>query len=417
MVSFWGIALMSDLYDIIVVGAGPGGSAAAHYMARQGLNVLLLDKSGFPRDKTCGDALSPNALHILEDMGAMPDLVGAGAYKVAGVDFYSPDSTRLCALVPPHPPFPQYAYVARRLVLDDLIREKALQSGAKFEARVRVAGIEGEPGNLTVIGVRDGAGIRYRCRLAVIAVGASVNLLHTLGLVNGQPDFARAARTYYEGINGLSDLIQIRFDGVPLPGYGWIFPLSSTSANVGAGFYRHTRHMPPTAQRMLAEFLEHPPVKEMLVEAVQEGPVKGFPLRVDFNKSRVIGEGIMLVGESAGLVNPFTGEGIDYALESARMAARTASYCFAGGGFSRRALKHYERQMRQRFQRLFVMTHLLREFYMNSWLLNPLVRAGNRWPDVSRVLVDVLLSYKDPAQALSPGVVVKVLLSAAQGAP
>ncbi len=402
---------MSQRFDVAVVGAGPGGSAAAHYLARQGLSVLLLDKSEFPRDKTCGDAVSPVALHILDDMGLTPELEAAGAFQVNGVDFYSPNGTRLCAQVPPHPPYPQYAMVARRGVLDDLIREGAVRAGAQFEGGVRVTGVEGRPGEQTVVGSRNGRTTRRQARLVLIAVGASIPLLQSVGMMDRQPAFARAARTYYEGVSGLRDLIQIRFDGVPLPGYGWIFPLSETSANIGVGFFRPTRHTPSTAQKLLEGFLAHPSVAEMLRRAEAQGPVKGFPLRSDFNRSRVVGEGILLVGESAGLVNPFTGEGIDYALESAQMAARAAARCFEARDFSRHALRHYEREMRARFQRLFVLTHLLREVYMNAWLLDPLVRAGNRWPEVASVLVEVLLSYKDPAQALSPGVVWKVLRS------
>ncbi|MBI4771971.1 MAG: FAD-dependent monooxygenase [Chloroflexi bacterium] len=404
-----------NLHDVIVVGAGPGGSAAAHYLARAGLDVLLLDKSDFPRDKTCGDALSPAAVHILDDMGALPGVLAGGAYRVNGMEFYAPDGGRLVEMLPPHPPFPQHALVA-----------------------VRVTGVEGDPGALTVTGARAGQALRFRGRLVVLAVGAGAGLLQAVGLLKGQPAYARAARVYFQGVKGLRDLIQIRFDGLPLPGYGWVFPLSESSANVGAGFYRRTRAMPATAGQMLEGFLQHPPLREMLREADVEGPVKGFPLRTDFNRSPVIGEGLLAVGESAGLVNPFTGEGIDYALESGQMAARAVQRCFTGqrspthlsrcppeghrdrcsgggGDFSKRALRPYERAMRRRFQRTFVLTHLLREVYMNRWLLNPLVRAGNRWPGVGRVLVEVLLSYKDAGQALSPGVVARVLWCATLG--
>src|SRR5436305_4217050 len=140
------------------------------------------------------------------------------------------------------------------------------------------------------------------------------------------------ARAYFEGMAEVLDAAQCRFDGVPLPGYGWVFPLSNSSANIGVGFFRAgltARWMPKTARTVFDSFIETPALQSILAGAQRVGPIKGYPLRIDFARSPTYAERILLVGEAAGLVNPVTGEGIDYALESGKMAAEHLMRMFA----------------------------------------------------------------------------------------
>ncbi len=401
---------MLSRYDVAVVGAGPGGSAAASLLARAGLRVALLDKAHFPRDKTCGDALSPRAIHVLQQLGLGPQVEGLG-YHIEGVTFVAPQGRQVRAPLSPHPSYPDHALVLRRIELDDLIRQHAIEEGAEFLGGARVQHVETHQASAEISFTRNGRQERLQARMAVIAVGASLPLLQKMELLPRRVTFSYAARAYYEGVRGLDRDIQIRFDGVPLPGYGWIFPLAPGTANVGAGFYRRSRRTPRTAAGALTAFLEHAPVAAMFADARRQGAVKGFPLRTDFHRSPVRGRRTLLVGEAAGMVNPFTGEGVDYALESGSLAAECLRACFETGDFSERALATYERKLRARFQRFFVLTHRLRQVYMNPWLLDPLVLACQRWPQTTRLLVDVMLAYRDPAQALRPGVIWKVLRS------
>ncbi len=401
---------MLSQYDVAVVGAGPGGSAAASLLARAGLRVALLDKAHFPRDKTCGDALSPRAIHVLQQLGLRSQVEGLG-YHIEGVTFVAPQGRQVRAPLSPHPRYAAHALVLRRIKLDDLLRRHAIEEGAEFLGGARVQQVETLKGGVQVSFSRNGRQERLQARVAVIAVGASLPLLQKMGLLPRRVIYSYAARAYYEGVRRLDRDIQIRFDGVPLPGYGWIFPLAPGTANVGAGFYRRSRHTPLTASGALAAFLQHPPVAAMFTAAHRQGAVKGFPLRTDFHRSPVRGKRTLLVGEAAGMVNPFTGEGVDYALESGSLAAECLQACFATGDFSERALGAYERRLRGRFQRFFVLTHGLRQIYMNPWLLDPLVLACQRWPETTRLLVDVMLAYRDPAQALRPSVIWKVLRS------
>jgi geranylgeranyl reductase family protein len=400
---------MTETHDVAVVGAGPAGSAAAYFLARRGLDVLLLDKARFPRDKTCGDGVSPRALAVLDRMGLLPELLVRGV-RSSVVRLFSPDGRSVEAEVPPHPGLADYTLVIPRFVLDDLIRQRAVAAGARFAGDVHVQGVRRDGRAMEVIGQ---GGRRYRARLAILATGASVSLLQAAGVLTRLPAMMVAARAYYENLRGLDGKITFHFDGVPLPGYGWVFPVSPTCANVGAGYFkaeRRGRVLPASPRAALDRFLTVPHLREMLDGAEQAGPVKGFPLRVDFATAPTIGDGLLLVGEACGLVNPFTGEGIDYALESAEIAAAYVHEQLPRGDFSRRALKEYDRRLRQRFQRAFVYTSRIRDFYMTrEWLLNRFLSLAVRRPELKVLLVDVALGNRDPADGVSLRTVYKIL--------
>ncbi len=405
---------MGGSADVVVVGAGPAGSAAAAVLARAGADVLLLDKSEFPRDKTCGDALSPVGATILRDLG-LAQTLEQGAFRFDGMRVTAPDGRTVVAAVPPHPDYPPHGYVVPRNDLDDWIRGAAIRFGARFEGRFHARGFGHSDSGITVRGDSGGRQAERTARLVIVATGASLPLLASAGLAPRHLDYAYAARAYFEGMQGIGRDLHIRFDGVPLPGYAWIFPISETAANVGAGFYRRTRRTPPTAAAMLQGFLESPGARPLFAGARPVGPVRGFPLRTNFHRSPSTGPRILLVGEAAGLVNPFTGEGIDYALESGEMAAEAAQAILGEGDFSPGSLARYDRALRARFQRLFVLTHRLRGLYMNDLLLDPFLRACERWPDLTRLLVEIMLTYQDPAKALRPSVLVRVLRAALSG--
>jgi geranylgeranyl reductase family protein len=397
--------------DVVIVGAGPAGSAAAAVLARAGVEVALLDKAEFPREKTCGDAVSPVGVSILRDLG-LAQTLERGAFRFDGMRITAPDGRTVTAAVPPHPDHPPHGYVVPRNDLDDWIREAAIRLGARFEGGFHARGFDYADGGIAVRGESGGRPVERAARLAIIATGASPPLLASAGLAPRRADYAYAARAYFEGMQGIGRDLHIRFDGVPLPGYAWIFPISETAANVGAGYYRRTRRTPPTAAAMLQGFLESPGARPLFAAARPTGSVRGFPLRTNFHRSPSTGRRILIVGEAAGLVNPFTGEGIDYALESGEMAAAAAQAILGEGDFSPRSLTRYDQALRARFQRLFVLTHRLRGLYMNDLLLNPFLRACDRWPDLTRLLVEIMLTYQDPAKALRPGVLLRVARAA-----
>lgn len=401
------------MHDVIVVGAGPGGSATAHYLARRGLDVLLLDKSDFPRDKTCGDGLTPRALDVLADMGLLDEVVPAGN-RAVGVTVIAPNGLSTSAPIPRKDGLPGYVLVVPRYTLDDAIRRRAVASGARFDSPVHVVDIQPDTDHVTVRGERGGESAAFKGRMAVVAAGANLKLLSRMGVLRRPPPLMLAARAYYEGVRGLDGRIHFHFDGVPLPGYGWVFPLSGSSANVGAGFFRvgwASRNVPDTPRQAFDAFVRSPAMQTRLSSARRAGPVKGFPLRVDFASAPTFAERTVFVGEAAGLVNPLTGEGIDYALESGRLAAEHLADLFAAGDFSRAGLEAYDRRLRQRFQRLFVFCSRMRDLYVNRLFLNRLVGIAGRRPELKMLLVNIALGNQDASEGVSLRTILKVIFA------
>ena len=402
---------MSDIYDVVIVGAGPGGSATAWYLARQGLAVLLLDKAEFPRDKTCGDGLTPRALGILDDMGLLDKLSQVGC-RINGMEIYAPNGRSIGAPIPASDGRPAYMLVVPRLTLDNILREHAQAAGAVFQPRVRVSDVTTNAAEGVVVsGELDGQPVVYAGRSAVIATGANPRLIMRMGALAEMPPTMVAARAYYDNLDVMHDRIQLRFDGVPLPGYAWIFPTAVRTANVGAGFFPAGRRRKlPSPQDALAQFLQHSRLKDALARAHRVSPVKGYPLRVDFTTAPTFSGRALFVGEAAGLVNPLSGEGVDYALESGRVAAgRLAAMCQAGD-FSPAQFAAYDRELREHFQSLFRFCARVRDLFFNRPALDLLISLAAWRTDLKYLLIRIVLGNQAVPQRVYWIKILKVLL-------
>jgi flavin-dependent dehydrogenase len=213
-----------------------------------------------------------------------------------------------------------------------------------------------------------------------------------------------AARQYFENLPTLSDNIEFYFDHIPLPGYGWMFPTSTTTANIGAGYFGKKHSSPRT---LLENFYrDHPRMREFLKEAKPLSALKGYPLRVDFHESTLMVEGALGVGEAVGLVNPFTGEGIDYALESGWVAADCIA---AAGGFTVDHLSNYPRRLKDQFQRYFALITFMRNMFYNKFMLNRLFGRGAHNAFIRETLMEICIAEGDPLRAFSPKMLWEVL--------
>ncbi|MBI4314810.1 MAG: geranylgeranyl reductase family protein [Chloroflexi bacterium] len=379
-------------HDIAVVGAGPGGSAAAYFLARHGFDVALIDKAAFPRDKTCGDGVSPRALHVLSQMGLLEHLTAA-SYRVNFLDFFAPNGVCCPVEVPRMKNLPPFTLIVPRFKLDDTIRRRAVEAGAAFHQMEvtgplrdgnRIAGVYGE-------------GRAIAAKLTLIATGAATGLLERCDFLPRKPTVMVAARQYFEDLPRFIDRLEFYFDRVPLPGYAWVFPTSPTTANIGIGYLGKQRHSP---RSLLEEFYKtHPRVRDLIRSATPVGPIKGYPLRIDFPESIPMVEGALAVGEAVGLVNPFTGEGIDYALESGQIAAECIA---AAPNFSPRGLRDYPRRLNARFRHLFVVTIRLRNAYYNTFMLNRLFGSAARSRYIRDTIINVCFGDTDPLAAVGP---------------
>jgi flavin-dependent dehydrogenase len=282
--------------------------------------------------------------------------------------------------------------VVKRLLLDDIIQRQALASGAHFQGGVNVSRLEP-----TATGVRVHAedGRTIEGRVAVIATGAAVGVLKRSGILSRPPRTMLAARAYFEDLQTeVSQSFQLRFDGVPMPGYGWVFPVKKTAANIGVGFLPGRGS--GTASQAFERFIEGNALRPVLAGARQAGPLRGYPIRVDFLKAPTFAERTLLVGEAAGLVNPLTGEGIDYALESGLIAAEHLVGMFETGDFSQTRLAEYHTQLRSRFDKIFRFSEWIRDWYCKPPLLNLLVPLANRRPALRQHLANIVLGEREP---------------------
>ncbi|HEU5423097.1 MAG TPA: geranylgeranyl reductase family protein [Nitrolancea sp.] len=408
-------------YDVAVVGAGPGGAATAAYAAEMGLDVLLLDRASFPRDKTCGDGLTPRAQRVLAEMGLLGEALGAG-HRLNTMEIVAPSAYRATTPMLRSDARTDGVAVVPRLILDELIVRRAEARGARLETPVRVVDVvqEGAGGEgVLLTAERQGREVEYRARMAVIATGAGMGLLRRIGLLEQPPRLLMlCGRAYFSDISLPLEEIGVHFAGVTLPGYGWVFPLDGGRANIGAGVFRPGRKAsgPQNGQQAFARFVASPHLGRALAGARREGPVRAAPLRLDFATAPTYGPRTLLVGEAAGLVSPVTGEGIDYALESGKIAAEHLHAMLADGDCSDERLRAYDRELRRRYQRLFVLFNRLRWLFLNPRVLTKLVVAADRHPDLMDLCLSIVLENENVADAFRARTVLKVLLTRAPAA-
>ena len=402
---------MFDTVDVIVVGAGPGGSSTAYYLAKRGLNVLLIDRNHFPREKVCGDGLTPKAIDELDKMQLLDD-VQKQANRIEKIAVYNHKGDVIRANIPSENGFRPYLLVVKRIVLDDLLRQHAVEAGARFFGGLKVVNIERENGLIHVLAKGKQTIENFACRVLVLAVGANSRLLMKMGLYQQTAPMIIAARAYYSEIRNLPQVIEARMENVQMPGYGWVFPTGESTANIGVGYWKPRRFHGEGHRSIRSAFnwfVNGSSMKTLLKGARQIGAVKSFPLRVDFTRSKTYRKQILLVGEAAGLVNPLTGEGVDLALESGRIAAQSIVRMFVEGDFSESRFQYYDVMLRKHFQRPFVTLNILRRLYINSLVAGRTIRVASKDEALSRLFVKIFLGYKNAEAAVTPKVLWRIL--------
>lgn len=349
--------------DVLVVGAGPGGSAAAYHLARQGVDVLLADRSSFPREKVCGDGLTPRAVAALDRVGV--DLLDPGFARADGLRTYGMNGRVIDLRWPKLGAWPDYALVRTRRDLDELIVARAVRAGARFRPSFEVGDPVIDRGR--VVGARasdeGGEPVEVRARYVIAADGASSRLAAGAG-VRRDPTRAIgvAARRYYRSERPFEPVFEsfldIREAGAAIPGYGWIFFLPGGIVNVGAGLLSTFSGFARTsARRVFDAFVRRLPAGWGVDEEHALGPVRSGPLPTAMNRTPLAVPGMLLVGDAAGMVNPYNGEGISTAMESAETAAELVTESLRRGRPG--VAQMYPTVLRQRYGRYY--------FIGNNW--------------------------------------------------
>lgn len=331
--------------DVAVIGGGPAGSAVAARLADEGLKVALIDRQTFPRDKVCGDYVSQLALAELDEMGVKDfkdiNLIRRGAIFVDGDQIAE-------HRLPASPGVADYGAVIPRKKLDEQIWQKAIRNGARDLSNHAFQRYEIN-GNRVDVHLK-GSVQRIRARVVVGADGSASRVARQLDRTSLKR-FHRvvAIRAYYENVAGPMDRCDVHYSHTAFPGYCWLFPSGHGCANVGLGMLSETT---PSHEEKLSGLLEQAVeqdsgLRERLANSTLVAKFTGAPLATFDPKRPLVGERVLLVGDAAGLINPLNGEGIQYALESARWAAETLRDCSESGEFHAAALAGYEKRVQQ----------------------------------------------------------------------
>lgn len=391
---------MEPFFDVCVVGAGPAGSLAASELAVSGARILLVDRADFPRDKVCGDGVSPRAVRILKSAGLYREEVFSGFSRIEGVRIRSPGGAALEASFHGDAEVGE-GYVIPRKVFDQFLLEAALQRGAEFRGRCEVQRIESGPGEARILATCGGSPFSARCRYIVAAWGAQGGRVASdFPPCPKAPLFsAVAVRAHYEGLKGLGPFMEIHFDRDLVPGYGWVFPTGPHSANVGYGMRLDFLRRKNIPLRVLFErFLkENPAVRSYMESSRQISTLRGA--RIPFRRpwQPVVRGRVLLAGDAAGFADPLSGEGIGTALQSGLLAARVLAQALAAPDQPAEAARDYKHACRTQIQRdllcaFFLQSVLMRpRFTSTEKLLDLFVEKGQRNARMARAIARVVI--------------------------
>ncbi|HWG92231.1 MAG TPA: geranylgeranyl reductase family protein [Candidatus Thermoplasmatota archaeon] len=421
-------------FDVIVVGGGPGGSTTTAFLARDGYRVLLLDKARFPRDKPCGDAISGKSASVLRELG-IQDLVEDKEHLPAeGVLFSSPEG-RLLQI-----PFPKdvdpngirnskkynyvtSGYIVRREVYDNILFQHAKkQKTVVTEEEFEVTTVLFENGKAVGVKGTDkfGREREFHAKVVVGADGAMSPVAKAVGTWERDPEhWVGSYRSYWTGVTGMTKDIEIHFVEDVLPGYFWIFPLDNGLANVGIGVLesevkksKGTKREINMRKSMYELVQNHPMFKERFQNA-KELPEsrKGWLLPLGSKHRKIHGNGWVLVGDAAALIDPFSGEGIGNAMVSARLAAQTIDECLMKNDVSEAALAPYEKRVRDELDRELQMSYKLQKLGRYKPLLNFVIRKAAKKEKVRNTISQMLADREKKEEFGSAFFYVKLLLT------
>ena len=432
--------------DVLVVGGGPAGTAAAYWLASSGIDVLVVEKKHYPREKTCGDGLTPRSVRQLELMGVADDLAPHHRYKGLRANAYG----RAIAMSwPDHPDLPSHGYVVTRADLDGLVAARAEKAGAVIwqgaEALAPLSASDA-PGDGSLAAPADGPGsatgggalrraggavvmdrargtkTEVGARYVVVADGSLSRFGRALGTARNR-DWPQgmALRGYYRSPRSSEEYIDSFLDirdasGKVVPGYGWIFPLGDGRVNVGVGLLStQGRWKNVNTSKLMDAFVAQAPASWCLGPETSCGPPTGGRLPMGLAVGPRVGPDWVAAGDSAGVINPFNGEGIAYAYETGRLAAAAVSDALSAG--DPRLLAAYDESLQEIYGMYFRIARAFIGVLSRPGLMRLCVNTGIYSRPVMEFLLRIMGNYLRPGELGAAEVVYKTVAALARQLP
>lgn len=408
-------------YDVLIVGGGPAGAAAALYAERHNLRALLVDKSRFPRDKICGDAVSGKSVAMLSDLGLLEEARTLPSAPVGHIVFASPDHTEANIPLDRYPlkdlmtgnTLPMEGFVIRREVFDNFLFQKAKASRCDCIEGFTVEDVLWEDHHIVGICGIDQTGNKrtFTAPLVLGCDGYRSIVAQKTGLYKHESDhWMVALRQYWQGVAGLTDQIELHFIDEVRPGYFWIFPTDDNRANIGIGMgHSDIKNKGINLKEMLAKATESPAFKARFADAQPlEKPI-GWNLPVSSKRRTIHGNGFLLLGDAASLIDPFTGEGIGNALYSASTAIDTAVAARRAGDYSAAFLRQYEDRLWRTLGSELRLSTQLHQLVRNRRMTNYLVRKAARSTYVSDLICGMMANAVPRKHLMNPLFYLKLL--------
>jgi geranylgeranyl reductase family protein len=397
------------VHDVVVVGAGPAGASCGYWLADAGWDVVVVEKKEFPREKTCGDGLTPRAVRQLADMGLEPAL--AGSHRYTGLRAFGFGHCMEMQW-PEHPHFPDYGYTITRHDLDGLVAARAETAGATLLQGTEVMGPvldDNAPRNgvlptLSGVTVKEKGTAHTRtikARYVVVADGSNSRVGRMLGTSRRRNlPLGMALRGYYSSDRHDDPFIESHLDirdsqGTVVPGYGWIFPMGDGRVNVGVGLLStEQRWKGINTTNLMDTFVAFAPSSWGLRPETSLGPPTGGKLPMGLSVGPRTGGNVLLAGDAGGAINPFNGEGIAYGYETGRLAAAALGGALTGAGGA--ALQEYDRELTAAYGPYFKVARAFVHLISHPEAMRVCVQLGMRSELVMNQLLRIMANLMRP---------------------
>ncbi len=420
----------TPLFDVVIVGGGPSGSACAYWLAQAGWNVCLIEKKTFPREKTCGDGLTPRSVYQLQAMGLESE-VAAHGHKYNGLRSFGFGAS-LELQWPDHPVFPNYGYTITRFNLDGLVAGHAQAHGATLLTGCEVVDlVEMTPSNedglagakgVVVKEKETGTTAEIRGRFIVVADGQNSRIGRTLGTSRNRDwPMGMALRGYYTSDRHDEPWIDSHLDirdpnGNVVPGYGWIFPLGDGRVNVGVGLLSTGGAWKGVNTTKLQEYFVAQTAEAWgLNDSTCLGPATGGRLPMGLAIGPRVGENTLAIGDATGTVNPFNGEGIAYGYESGRLAAGVLGEALLANDND--VLRLYDERMDANYGDYYKVARAFVRLISEPRILSVCVGTGLRVKPLMTELLAIMANLMDNSQKGPAEVGYRALVRLANAVP